>query len=234
MLDQINFREPVKAALLFGSQSRGDAVAGSDTDVAVFANAASAAQLIEIKRDLVLQCLRESTINFSVYSTKTAKAMALQGRLYLWHLKLEGQPLFDHRFLEELFYNLHPYSKAKAAEDIETFATVLSDMQIALLRGSDTVYFEAATAFSIMRSLGMMMGALTGHFIFSRIGPVRYLAETLGNQFLFTDADACRLLSARLAYAGKSRSDINISVVEMRETAEKLATVLQAVKERLK
>lgn len=234
MLDQIQFGDAVKAVLLFGSQSRGDAVAGSDTDIAVFAEAKTASQLIEIKRDLVRQCCEDQLVNFSLYSIDTAEAMALQGSLYLWHLKLEGKPLLDRKFLRPLFDNLRPYTKAKATEDLETFAQVLSDMDTALTDGTDTLLFEAATAFSILRSLGMMLGALNGQFTFSRVGPVYYLGAILGNAFPFTEAEICALLEARLSYSGKACNPVNISIGKLQKSVCKLIRILEEARQRLK
>lgn len=234
MFNQLQFAEPIAAAVLFGSQSRGDAVAGSDVDIAVFADVNAVSELLAIKSELDRQCMRDSMINFSVYSTSTAAIMACEGSLYLWHLKTEGRPLVDHGFLGPLFSRLNPYTKRKAIEDVETFATVAQDMSEALDSSADTLEFEAATTFSILRSVGMMLAALGGHFVFSRVGPVEYLQKEFGDGFPFEEVDICKLLRARLSYSGKSGDRITLSADECRQSVSRLCALIEMTRVRLK
>ena len=234
MFNQLQFAEPIAAAVLFGSQSRGDAVAGSDVDIAVFADVNFVSELLAIKSELARQCKPDSMINFSVYSTSTANTMARNGSLYLWHLKTEGRPLVDHGFLAPLFSGLSPYTKRKAIEDIETFAIVARDISEALDSSADTHEFEAATTFSILRSIGMMLAALGGHFVFSRVGPVEYLKEEFGDRFPFDEADVCKLLRARLSYSGKSGDRMTLSADECRRSVSRLQALIEMTREKLK
>jgi Polymerase beta, Nucleotidyltransferase len=234
MFNQLEFAEPITAAVLFGSQARGDAVAGSDVDIAVFADVKSVSELLLIKSELGRQCAPDSMINFSVYSTSTAKIMAHEGSLYLWHLKTEGRPLVDHDFLGPLFSGLSPYTKRKASEDVETFARVVRDMSEALDSSEDTLEFEAATAFSILRSIGMMLAALGGRFVFSRVGPVEYLKEEFRDRFPFDEADVCKLLRAKLSYSGKSGDSMTLSAGECRQSVSRLRALIEITREKLK
>src|SRR5207253_6684301 len=130
-----------EAVLLFGSQSRGDATRGSDVDVAVFADAESVESLVETKRQISL-AMDDPNVFCSVYSVNTAERMALDGSLFLWHLKREGSVLLQRsEWLNGLLLRLQPYSRVKALRDILTFDSVLADIALALKEDDSTLLF---------------------------------------------------------------------------------------------
>lgn len=194
---------PLEAVILFGSKSRGDADAASDTDLAIFAEASSPASLISIKRRFSDSISNEDT-NFAIYSLTTAERMATDGSLFLWHIKLEGRILFQRScWLIRLLDCLAPYGNGKADRDIRTFEAVLSDVTDNLSKTESTLLFEAATLFSVLRSLGMIATALVGSPCFGRLDPIFRTRELMGDSFRLTDHDVMRLVAAKLIYSGK-------------------------------
>jgi hypothetical protein len=192
----------VHGVVLFGSQSRGDADMGSDTDIAIFADAASAEDLVRIKGNIGSNS--GTAANLSVYSLTTAEDMAADGSLFLWHLKLEGKILFqrDHWF-DMLLDHLSAYSYVKAERDLDTFAKVLDDVGSSLRRGTSTILFECATLFSVLRSLGMIASALSGDYCFGRLEPIYRIRERMGPRFRLTEEEINILLAAKLTYSRK-------------------------------
>jgi len=198
----------VEAMLLFGSQSRGDASYGSDIDVAVFTHAKSIESLIETKRQISLAV--QPNVFFSVYSLKTVECMALDGSLFLWHLKREGRVLFQRSgWVDGLLLRIEPYSPAKALRDISTFESVLGDIGLALKDGHSTLLFEAATLFSILRSLGMIVSMSIGLPNFGRWEPICRIKALMGSSFALSASDLDVLHSARLLYGRGFAGDVS-------------------------
>jgi len=198
----------VYGVVLFGSKSRGDADTGSDTDLAVFANAESPEDLVKIK-DNMCRAFSDKMANLSVYSVATAQLMAADGSLFLWHLKLEGRVVFQRdNWFDRLLDDLAPYSPVKAERDLDTFAHVLDDVGTSLRRGESTTLFEAATLFSVLRSLGMITAALTGNPCFGRLEPIDRTRELMGARSQLTDEDISRLLAAKLIYSRKRYDEV--------------------------
>lgn len=218
----------VASLVLFGSQSRGDSDSSSDTDVAVFANVVSPVELISVKQQL---CKAAPDVTFSAYSTRTAKQMAADGSLFLWHLKNEGTVLFQRgEWLEELFNKLVPYSAEKALRDIATFEAVLRDVRKSLEEGDAVVLYENATLYSVLRSLGMIASTIDGHPTFRRLEPIDYLRVLMNGKLLISGADVCSLMLARHIYARNVKGTVDIKQQESISIAEKTVAVAEFVR----
>jgi len=208
MITQIN--DPsIRAILLFGSRARGDATAGSDTDMAVFAEADSISSLLDLRVSLD-SAKNDPSVNFSIYSCKTAQKMASEGSLYLWHLRLEGKLVLNRgTWLSQLFRNLRPYSAQKAMRDLVTFRAVLQDIDGSLATDDTAILYEAATMFSILRSLGMMVSMLRGSPTFGRLEPIEHLRTALGG-IEISQEEIEHLLTSKLVYSRKKLSLIQL------------------------
>jgi hypothetical protein len=198
----------VEAIVLFGSCARGDADAGSDTDVAVFAMAESPNDLVETKQSLSKVT---GNANLSVYSTRTTERMAEDGSLFLWHVRLEGQTLYTRSaWFQHTLTKLQAYRAEKAARDIASFEIVIDDIVRSLSSGSRTLLFEAATLFAVVRSLGMIVEMRAGVPSFSRSGPVQRLQHRMGSAFPLSDTDVSTLLAAKLLYSQKANETVEL------------------------
>lgn len=217
----------IEALVLFGSRSRGDPDASSDTDIAVFAAAGSADDLVGIKRGLC-KATRDETVSFSVYSRSTAELMASQGGLFIWHLKLEGRILFDRNgWIKRLLGQVAPYSRPKAERDLQTFDAVLRDIAQSLRGTESTVPFEAATLFSVLRSLGMIVTTFVGSPCFGRLDPIFRLRDMMGRRFRVTSEEIETLRSARHSYARSwSRDRVRLTTTWCMEVTNKVAEIL--------
>ena len=76
----------VKAVILYGSYSRGDAVSESDVDICVF----TANESPTTEEDIRDQApnLPNKPLNLVFYSQKAVHAMLDYGSLFLWHIKI--------------------------------------------------------------------------------------------------------------------------------------------------
>jgi len=188
------------ATVLFGSQARGDTDAQSDMDVAVFADVENGEQLSRVKDDLQAHS-RDSLQMISVYSAQTAERMAHEGSLFLWHLRLEGRVLSDKKqWLSNLLKELSPYDNARALRDLDTFERVLLDCEDALSKQIDTVEFEIATLFAVLRNLGIIHCFRRGTPCFGRTAPIVRLASDMGEEFPFSSEQTIAFERVRLAY----------------------------------
>jgi len=74
--------QPYEAVMLFGSIARGTSTVGSDVDVL---------QAVSVRRP----SYRDGKLNVSVYAFSALEQMARESSLFVLHLKLEGQILYD-------------------------------------------------------------------------------------------------------------------------------------------
>ena len=220
--------EEVEALVLFGSQGRGDSDSFSDVDVAAFVRADSTDALVRAKRKL---CEHAPECNFSVYSIATARLMAGDGSLFLWHLKREGKYMFLRgQMFVTVMDSLKPYSCEKALRDISTFEEVIEDVQKSLRDTPDLLLYESATLFSILRSLGMIASTVDGHPIFRRVEPIRYLRRLMDETLPMADADIDRLVTARHLYARNLGSHVEIDETFVLRAAETVASAARFVR----
>jgi hypothetical protein len=224
----------VLAAVLFGSHARGDADGSSDTDVAVFADAYSAEELRKVRAELEKEGSNSQTV-ISLYSTGTTEFMAQQGSLFLWHLKLEGRILTDKDgWLAKLLSHLPPYDGSNAARDLETFAGVLGDCRNAMWTQADTLDFEMATVFSVLRNVGIIYCFRTGTPCFGRTAPINRLASGLGCSFPFFPDQIAAMERMRLRYVRDPASEsANISSTVARGWIDTAISLLEFVRGRL-
>jgi len=224
----------VVTTALFGSHARGDADALSDTDFAVFVDAYSAEELRKIRAELEKEGPGSQTM-ISVYSTSTTEFMAQQGSLFLWHLKLEGRILTDKEdWLANLLNDLQPYDGVKAVRDLETFADVLQDCYKAVATRPDTLDFEMATVFSVLRNVGIIYCFRTGTPCFGRTAPINRLASELRGSFPFFPDQIVALERIRLRYLRDPWSEsANISSAVARDWIESAISILESVRGRL-
>lgn len=226
-----NIKE-LEAVVLFGSRARGDSDVDSDTDIAAFGESASMADLICLKGRLVDVLERECSL--SVYSKRTAEAMAASGSLFLWHLGMEGQVLGQRSdWYDSLLNELRPYCVQKARADIDTFITALADTERSLARADSTLLFEESNLFSILRSLGMITSMVDQHPCFSRLGPIYYLRRRMEGEFCLGEEEIMTLHAARLFYRGKSLAAPKLETKQCRSKAAKLALIARRLRSSL-
>jgi predicted nucleotidyltransferase len=222
----------LETLVLFGSRARGDCDLGSDTDVAAFGESASMSDLIRLKARLLDVVGGECSL--SVYSKRTAEAMAASGSLFLWHLRIEGKVIGQRSaWYGSLLTNLRPYSVQKARSDIDTFIVALEDAERSLSRSDAALLFEESNLFSILRSLGMIASMLDKEPCFSRLGPIQYLAGRMGAEFCLIEEEIQTLRAARLLYSGKSTAAPQLDIGRCRSSAAKLALIARGLRSTL-
>ncbi len=194
----------VAALVLYGSRARGDSDDRSDTDVAVFTYAQSMSDLQDLKRWVTKSSMAPPDATFAIYSTATADRMAERGSLFLWHVRLEGRVLYDHdKWLAGLWQRHTRFSRSHALDSIQIVEMVVDDVTNALRQSPATAAFEGATLFSMLRTLGMVLGQAIGKLAFGRRSAVDLLRSTLRDEFTLTSTQVRQLEVARLEYAGK-------------------------------
>jgi hypothetical protein len=124
-------RRPHKAVMLFGSIARGTSTNGSDVDVL---------QVVPEPRP----SYKEGALNVSVYCDSALTQMALEGSLFVLHLKLEGKILYDP---EGLLQNC--LTSYRQREDYSSFLADLAFLT-GFLDVSSSAYAHRAAAVNRM------------------------------------------------------------------------------------
>jgi predicted nucleotidyltransferase len=203
-LERLAGNSEIRSAWLFGSRARGDFDEFSDTDVVLFSEPMQLSEMVLLKRRLTEQ-MADDTISLSLYSVPSTEAMAKGGSLFLWHVKLEGREIFSRgTWFNHILEALAPYSRERAVDDLVTLRTVLSDVESSLCKSEDTLIFEAATTFTILRNVGNIGMARLGRPAFGRLTPILSLAQYLGERFPLSRAEVERLVEAKLALSQKA------------------------------
>src|SRR5260370_33705574 len=158
--------------------------------------------------------------------------MACDGSLFLWHVKLEGKVINDrHKWLSNLLQDLPTYGNEQASHDLETFARVLSDSSYALSNQLDTLEFEIATMFAVLRNVGIIHCFKNLAPCFGRTSPIIKLAHDMGADFPFTCEQINTLERVRLAYVRDPNSvSLHMGISAVRGTLEGVLQVLEFVK----
>lgn len=221
----------VVAAVLFGSRARGDWDEGSDVDVAVFAAADEFQDLSAVKDGCGL-AFGPGRVSISVYGTDTAERLAAHGSLFLWHLRLEGSVLFKRsHWLERLLddESLLPYDRSCALRDLETFGSVIEEVEQALARSETTALFEAATLFAVLRGVGMIVSMRSGAPCFGRLEPIHRLRAALPEAFQLTDDEVSKLADAKLIYSRRRSHSWHMAGDAIRSVASRANTLVEQV-----
>lgn len=133
---------------LFGSHARGEADEGSDIDVLLVLDDATAGPPL---MDL------PGKPDISIYSRDKLEQMFREGHLFAWHLFLESIPYCSTRS-EAWFRSLgKPAEYREAQQDIAQFMGILEEA-LAGMASEDCYVFEAGVAHLAMRNLGMILG----------------------------------------------------------------------------
>lgn len=143
---------------IFGSLARGELSATSDVDVLVI--------------PLDSQSKECYSTNWSIYSPETIESYYRLGRLFAWHLHLEGKCIFTPNG-EGLLAELgSPAPYTTYVEDINDLATILNDALNAIRNGSNSMIFELGVVHTALRDIAMSASwRLVGRPNFSRDAP---------------------------------------------------------------
>jgi len=170
----------VLGAVVFGSAARGNSDGHSDFDVFILCEDLAFNELVGLRCQVadVLDCHPSSV---STYCLSNAMAMAQDGSLFMWHLKLEGQIAFSRgEVIEKLFRNLRPHRNYKA--DFVYYGSLLRDIEESLERFGKPNEFDLALLFTICRNTCMLLSFLAGKPRFGRRSAFVVADERLGSR----------------------------------------------------
>jgi predicted nucleotidyltransferase len=156
----------VRAVVLFGSAARGDHDAHSDRDICAICDDETGSSIAQLRKSLAKE-YRTDASSVSMYAAATASRMALNGSLFLWHLRLEGRVLFERRgAAQRLFRALRKYDGF--AVDLLRFQEVFDDTSSALQDGAVADLFDLHALFLVVRNVSMLLTVRAGSPSFGR------------------------------------------------------------------
>ncbi len=164
------------AIWLYGSHARGNNDESSDVDLFVAADP-------EISSDKIERFISVSLARMSVsrYGWGEIRAMAKYGSLFLYHLRLEGHPLYEASqcsgTLGDILATLGDYQHTE--RDLVGFLTVLRDIRDSLEENGVDI-FELAVLGTIIRHCSILGCWLIGKPSFGRVEPVKQIVDALG------------------------------------------------------
>jgi hypothetical protein len=158
--------ETALAIWLYGSRARGDADEFSDTDLIAVSDSAT------VEPQMLVPAISNPSV--SQYTWDEVTRMASYGSLFLRHLELEGQPVYEsdaaNGRLETILRKMGPYELA--GRDVAAFRTVLRDVRESLDSGEASLVFELSTLATVFRHASVLGCYLASRPCFARTQPV--------------------------------------------------------------
>lgn len=180
----------------FGSKARGDDDRNSDHDIFVLSQDLSRERLIVLKLRIA-KLLGVNKASISLYTSTHFRKTLDSGRLFAWHLKLEGKVLFTRIDIDKLFVNLNPYNWYK--EDLTIYYKLLEDCKHSInVNGVNS--FDLAMLFTICRNTCMVICYREKSPSFGRMSVFYKARELSGSNFLLLEEDYLRLSQWKLYY----------------------------------
>jgi len=188
----------VRAVVLFGSAARGDDDAHSDRDVCAIVDDFPDRDVARVKMK-VAAAYETDALSVSLYRVKTAAQMAKLGSLFLWHLKLEGQVLFERRgAFRRLVENLRAYDSY--SDDLLRFQEVFDDTAASLHETKRFDLFDLHALFLVVRNVSMLFTVRSGTPSFGR-SSAHSTAVRLFGRLPVSAADYNYLMRGHLIYS---------------------------------
>lgn len=170
----------VNAAILFGSNARGDSDEYSDLDLCIFCNDVPFLEIQKI-RNKIASLLECKPYNISMYTSQKVKNMLAKGSLFMWHIKMEGKILFSREnYFENVFSKLEPYKRHK--EDLIYYNILLEDIKLNLEKTRFVSEFDLSLLFTVCRNACMVICHLKGKPVFGRISVFNYMKDIYKDQ----------------------------------------------------
>ena len=188
--------DAINEVWLFGSQARGEARDGSDTDVLVVCEGPAVPRAAWTS----LETRFGDHVDVAHYSYRGLDKLVKQGSLFAWHLRCEGIPVcrpVDR--LEGMLGAMEPYNRH--TEDLEILCTVFDEAAHSLA-GRRATNFDLGVVATVVRNAGIIMSDLCGCRDFSPAAPLR-LPRVAGvpalplSRFAYECLSACRRASER-------------------------------------
>lgn len=209
----------IEQVWLFGSYARGEHKNSSDIDVLYIS---------ETECEEPVQKLMSGTeiprdrVDFSHYTREGISTLAAKGSLFTWHLREEGQPLYqENTWLRELLDVMPKYRSH--IEDLSVLVQLVKEVDKSLLHSGSTAIFDAGVLSTAIRNTGIILTNYIGVSDYSPYAPLKlsYLEPCLS--LPITSTEYMRLLNCRHASErGNSVVDFHLDIHGLRGNVQKI------------
>lgn len=159
-------KSKILSVIIFGSTARGERDVYSDIDVCVIIDGElDGVVSINIKQDVSLMYGVDQE-EIVVYSPNQIDQMLVYRSLFLWHLKLEGNVLFDNGYFKKIANKLLKYDKHLI--ELNYHAELLGDIISYLNKFNIVSELDLSQLFTICRNSCMILAHYNNEFAFGR------------------------------------------------------------------
>jgi predicted nucleotidyltransferase len=153
----------VLGVVSFGSYARGNAETHSDIDVCIFSSSLKSSETRDRRWYEFVSA--DPRIEVSTYDAATAKVMASEGSLFLWHLKLEGRIEFQRdQFVTNLLAGLKPCRDL--LQELQIHQDVYNVAFDGRRRGEKVNAFDVSVLYLVVRNVSILICAKMRKFKF--------------------------------------------------------------------
>jgi predicted nucleotidyltransferase len=189
----------LKAVILFGSAARGDDDTHSDRDICALVDDLSDRRIHSLKRR-VAELYNADPRSISAYRQSTVSQMAEAGSLFLWHLKREGEILYDPSGTAgQTLSKLAEYRRF--SEDLLRFQEVFDDTTREFAARPQLDLFDLHSLFLVVRNVCMLLTVKAGDPRFGRssayAGAVQHYGRLPVTARLFSELSNAHLIYLR-------------------------------------
>ncbi|NCB47671.1 nucleotidyltransferase domain-containing protein [bacterium] len=195
----------IRAIMLYGSVARNDADEFSDFDLLVATDAQNPEVVQELKRSIVgkLKAQGIKGVSLAFYALKDLQRMARQGSMFICHLAVEGEVIYERG--GALFFLKRKIAYKNISRDLTIYAKMCRSIKknIQAAEKKLEVFFELSTLSAVARNACIAFTAHLGVPIFSRCGAFEYCRKMFSSEIKMSRADYENLYGFRKAYEGR-------------------------------
>jgi predicted nucleotidyltransferase len=152
----------------FGSAARKDQDQFSDRDICIVVDAYDKKEdVINLSRAYIDTEISTQEIDFIIHDKEAFEYMLKNGSLFLWHLKLECQPIFGREFYNEKMKTLTLFDNY--SYKYEHYIGLLDDLLLSQSKLPKITSFDYSVLFTVVRNMSILLAFKCGKPKFGRL-----------------------------------------------------------------
>jgi predicted nucleotidyltransferase len=175
----VSMNANILSIILYGSHARKDHDSSSDCDICVITRERPKREFTMSDLEDQIGPLKLANVTIVTYPEAVLNSMLVNGSLFLWHLKLEGDILYGRRYLSEKLLSLDHFKTH--LEEINYHEELFYNLKMAWQRLSIVNELDLSLLFTIARNTCMVLTHKSGKPSFGRLSSYTSAKESFSS-----------------------------------------------------